>query len=188
MKKLATLSLCFALSIFLVNGQGALQKHNPKVDLNLSPSHNEKINPTSNTTISPKYNWNLNPYRIDALNPSKNYLINPLISTYLNPSVCESLNPMFTNSLQPKSTLWSGNFLFDKDDKLIGFVSVANQNVMLSFNSLGDWTGYYVRSSLTTYNEFGLDGKWTGNFLCPDSMIGYNIFNSAGDWTGQHIK
>ena len=188
MKKLALLILSL-VSLAQINfGQTGLQKHNPLLDFNLSPSHNDKINPTANSAISPKYNWNLSPLHNDALNPTKVNNINPQLNGSVNPNLCENLNPMFTNALHPKNPAWSGNFLFDKDDKLIGFVSVANQQVMLCFNAAGEWNGYFVRSAIGTFNEFSLDGKWTGRFLCPDSSEGYNLFSSEGDWTGEHIK
>jgi hypothetical protein len=188
MKKLALLSLIFLISAEIVFCQTGLQKHNPLLDYNLSPAHNDKINPISNPGINPKYNWNLNPMHNDILNPSKNPAINPESNPSLNASTCQALNPMFANSLHPKNPLWAGNFLFDKDDKLIGFISVACQQILLEFNASGDWTGYFVRSSYGTYNEFSVDGKWTGKFLCPDSSEGYNLFSNDSEWTGEHIK
>ena len=188
MKKLALISLCLLASAQFVFCQTGLQKHNPLLDFNLSPAHNDKINPISNASINPKYNWNMNPMHNDALNPSKNQAINPLINLSLNPSVSQSLNPMFTNALHPKNSTWAGNFLFDKDDKMIGFISVACQQLLLSFNAGGEWTGYFVRSSYGTFNEFTIDGAWTGKYLCPDSNEGYNLFSNDGEWTGQHIK
>jgi hypothetical protein len=71
---------------------------------------------------------------------------------------------------------------------LIGFISLPCQQVLLSFNAKGEWTGYFARSSYGMFNEFGIDGKWTGRFLCPDSSEGYNLFSNDGEWTGEHIK
>lgn len=189
MKKLALTLLPFIFAATIAVSQTGLQKHNPLLDFNLSPSHNDKINPIANSSINPKYNWNVNPMHNDALNPSKNASISPVSNPTFNASTCQSLNPMFTNALHPKNSLWTGDFLFNKDDKLIGFISIANQYIMLSFNASGDWTGYFVKSSYgATFNEFKLDGSWSGRFLCTDSNEGFNLFSSDGEWTGEHIK
>lgn len=188
MKKLVSFSLFLIFSAEIVFCQTGLQKHNPLLDFNLSPAHNDKINPISNPGINPKYNWNISPMHNDVLNPLKNAIINPQSNLSLNPNECQALNPMFTTSLHPKNPAWAGNFLFDKDDKLIGFISVACQQVLLSFNASGEWAGYFARSAYGTFNEFSIDGKWTGRFLCPDSNEGYNLFSNDGEWTGEHIK
>ncbi len=179
------LHLLFFSTIFIGNiafSQTGLQKHNPLIDFNLSPAHNDKINPIANSFINPKYNWNLNPMHNDLLNPLKNAVINPQSNTSLNAAATQGLNPMFTAALHPKNAQWTGNFMFDRDDKLIGFISVANQYIMLSFSANGDWTGYYVKSSFgETFNEFSLEGAWTGKFLCSDSNEGYNVFSKDGE-------
>ncbi|MBS1914680.1 MAG: hypothetical protein JST87_00250 [Bacteroidetes bacterium] len=188
MKKLALLLFVAVVTSSTAFCQPGFQKHNPLLDLNLSPSHNQKINPEFNSGINPKFNWNLNPMHNDALNPIKNQTINPQSNPALNPKLCEVLNPMFANALHPKNPVWHGTFLFDKEDKLIGYISMACQQILLSFNTGGDWTGYYVKSSFNTYNEFTVEGVWTGKYLCPDLNEGYNLFTNEGDWTGNHIK
>jgi len=65
---------------------------------------------------------------------------------------------------------------------------VASQYLMLSFDSTGEWTGFYVKASLGIYNHFDVKAIWDGKYLCFDSVVGYNVFDKQGNWTGQHIK
>ena len=163
-------------------------KQNPKIDLNLSPAHNQKINPNYNSTINPEFNWNINPIQNKAINPEQTTEINPLHNLSLNPKETELFNPMLTNILHPKHPSWKGRYLFDSSDNLIAFVSVASQNILLCFNKEGKWTCYFVKTEKGTFNQFQLSGEWTGRFLCPDSSEGYNLFNKEGVWTGSHLK
>ena len=95
---------------------------------------------------------------------------------------------MYQNGLHPKNPTWRGLYLYDSTDNLIGYVSVATHDVMLSFNLNGEWTGYYVRASPALFNCFDLKGTCAGGFLCYDSKSGYNIFNKEAEFTGEHIK
>lgn len=95
---------------------------------------------------------------------------------------------MYHNEYHPKNPSWKGLYIFNNTDELIGFVSVATQQLMLTFDSTGEWTGFYVRASPGIFNHFDVKGVWDGNYLCFDSVLGYNIFNKEGTWTGQHIK
>jgi hypothetical protein len=79
-------------------------------------------------------------------------------------------------------------FLFNDSNQLFGYISVATQNVMLSFDNSGTWNGYYVKAGRMMYNYFTLFGVWTGMFLCYDSQSGYNLFDKAGKWTHIHVK
>lgn len=170
-------------------GQSVLPvRHNPRIDFNLSPIHNVKINPLHNSTINPKTNWNINPSHNNSINPVFTSGINPLSTSILNPIANEVFNPMFSITLHPKNPAWKGNFLFDNNDNLIGFISSASQNILLCFDLEGNWTCYFIKTPKGTYNEFSLQGHWTGEFLCYDSNGGYNLFNKDGEWTGKHIK
>ena len=163
-------------------------KNNPKLDYNLSPSRNEKINPNRNVIINPQFNWNLNPFHNKLINPDSSLTIHPLHSLILNPKQMEILNPMLNSNLHPRSFSWKGRYLFDSTDNLIGFITVASQNILLCFNKEGLWTCYFVKTAKGTYNQFQLTGEWTGRFLCPDSLEGFNLFSKEGDWTGNHVK
>ena len=163
-------------------------KQNPQVDYNLSPTHNKRINPNFNSTINPAFNWNYNPLQNNTINPDSTSTINPLQNESVNPRLSELLNPMLNNILHPMNLSWQGKYLFDSTDNLIAFVSVASQDVLLCFNKSGQWTCYFVKTPKGTYNQFSLAGEWTGKFLCPDSVEGYNLFNKQGVWTGSHLK
>ncbi len=163
-------------------------KHNPKVDHNLSPAFNQKINPNYNASINPNFNWNYNPIQTRLINPDSTFVINPLHNPELNPKQMEMYDPMLNNILHPRNYSWRGKYLFDSTDNLIGFITVASQNILLCFNKEGRWTCYFVRTPKGTYNQFQLTGEWTGRFLCPDSLEGFNMFTKDGVWTGNHVK
>ena len=170
--------------------QALESRHDPKFDSNLSPTQNGVINPEKNSNINPRYNWNINPAKNNDVNPLDNSTINPLNHFELNPDVNKSLNPMYHNEYHPRNPSWKGLYLFNKSDELIGYVSVATQQLMLCFDSNGEWTGFFVRASNSSgiYNFFDVKGVWTGKYLCFDSMAGYNLFDRDGNWTGQHVK
>jgi len=163
-------------------------KQNPQADHNLSPAYNQKINPKYNPSINPTFNWNYNPLENKSINPDSTSTINPLQNENVNPKASDMLNPMLNNILHPMNLSWRGRYLFDSSDNLIAFVTVASQNVLLCFNKLGQWTCYFVKTPKGTYNQFTLTGQWTGKFLCPDSVEGFNLFNKEGIWTGSHVK
>jgi hypothetical protein len=188
MKKLF-LALVFGSFAWTGFAQTVSSRNDPKFDTNLSPNSNHRINPDKNSSINPKYNWNINPSHNFDINPLYNYSINPANNVEMNPEKIKSLNPMFHNELHPKNPAWAGRYIFNKSDELIGFLSVATQQVMLSFDANSEWNGYYVKAgSGNIYNFFDLKGTWTGQFLCSDSMSGYNVFDKDGAWTGKHIK
>ncbi len=132
MKQQSFIVILFSLFVLQASSQSKLPvKYNPQVDYNLSPSRNMQINPLFNSGINPKKNWNINPAQNVNINPSKNELINPKSNPSVNPNENKILNPMFANSLHPQNLNWQGHFLFDKDDNLIGYISIASQEVML---------------------------------------------------------
>ena len=169
-------------------GGSVAVKQNPKVDYNLSPTHNQRINPNYNFTINPTFNWNFNPSQNKIINPDSTNTIHPLYNTNLNPKEIEIYNPMLNNILHPRNFSWKGRYLFDSTDNLLGFITVASQNILLCFNQEGHWTCYFVRTAKGTYNQFQLTGEWTGRFLAPDSLEGLNLFTKEGVWTGNHVK
>jgi hypothetical protein len=180
--------------VFLLLTQSAVfsqaleNRHDPKVDINLSPTFNSTLNPEKNSNINPKYNWNINPVHNNDVNPEFNSTINPLNHFELNPDVNKTLNPMYHNEYHPKNPSWKGLYIFNNTDDLIGYVSVATQQLMLSFDAQGEWTGFFVKAAPGIYNHFDVKAVWDGKYLCFDSVIGYNLFNKDGTWTGQHIK
>jgi hypothetical protein len=177
---LALVGLCLS--------QEPFSRHDPKRDPNLSPARNNLINPLFNSSINPKFNWNLNPKHNKLIDPISATDINPQFNPDLNPVYNKIYNPMFANSLHPKNPRWSGRYLFDKDDNLIGYVSVASQNILLCFDTNGEWTCYFVKTSTGTYNRFTLEGEWSGQYFCSDGSQGFNLFAATGEWTGQHMK
>jgi hypothetical protein len=166
----------------------AFKGHDPKKDANLNPFVNRKINPDSNLSISPVANWNMNPLKENSLNPTQNSSINPMTNLQLNPQSNDVLNPVIMRSLRPSTETWKGLFLFNDSNQLFGYISIATQNVMLSFDNSGTWNGYYVKAGSYMYNYFTLFGVWTGMFLCYDNQSGYNLFDKNGKWTHIHIK
>jgi hypothetical protein len=189
MKKNFTLVPLFCFCMVSAFSQTELpDKYNPLVDFNLSPSHNKNINPLLNSLINPKLNWNINPAYNNSLNPTKNAGINPKTNPSLNPIDNKILNPMFSNTLHPQNPGWTGHYLFDKDDSLIGFITMASQEVMLCFDKDFKWSCYFIRSSNGSYNQFTLTGEWTGSYLSQDSSEGYNFFSLDGEWTGKHME
>ena len=120
-------------------------KHDPKTDINLSPSSNASINPEKNSNINPKYNWNINPLHNNDVNPTSNSTINPLNHFEFNPDVNKNLNPMFHNEYHPMNPSWKGLYMFNKTDDVVGYISVATQVLMLCFDTQGEWTGFFVK-------------------------------------------
>ena len=122
------------------------------------------------------------------MNPAQNATINPITNRQLNPQTNEVLNPVIMKGLRPSTGTWKGLFIFNDSNQIFGYISVATQDVMLSFDNSGTWNGYYVRAGSQTYNYFTLFGVWTGMFLCFDSQSGYNLFDKSGKWTHIHVK
>jgi hypothetical protein len=166
----------------------AFRGHDPKKDANLNPYINKNINPDSNLSINPSINWNLNPLKENSVNPIQNAVINPMINLQLNPQSNDVLNPVIMKSLRPSTDTWKGLFLFNDSNQLFGYISVATQNVMISFDNNGTWNGYYVKAGRYMYNYFTLFGVWTGMFLCYDNQSGYNLFDKTGKWTHIYVK
>jgi hypothetical protein len=139
MMKTATLFTGLLLRCIFLPAQALESKHNPKVDLNLSPTHNASICPEHNASINPQANWNINPQKnglicpdkVDAINPGKNMDLNPVANT--------AMNPMFAVSMSPKDTRWKGLYLFDKEDELAGYITKYSQELMLEFDRNADW-------------------------------------------------
>jgi len=164
------------------------KKHDPKRDSNLSPATNPAINPDSNQTINPVYNWNINPFHNNDVSPAANKSINPMVNSELNPQINEVLHPVFMKSLLPANPSWNGLYMFTRSNEIFGYISLASQYVMLSFDNNGSWNGYFVKAGRNTYNFFNVFGVWTGMFLCYDNASGFNFFDKSGKWTGMHIK
>ena len=95
------------------------------------------MNPEKNSYINPKYNWNINPLHNNDVNPEFNSTINPLNHYELNPDINKTLNPMYHNEYHPKNPSWKGLYVFNNTDELIGYISVATQQLMLSFDAHG---------------------------------------------------
>jgi len=189
MRRLLTLSVLL-LQVFVLSAQNDLsfKGHDPRKDANLNPFLNKYINPDSNSSINPATNWNMNPLRESSMNPAQNATINPMTNRQLNPQTNEVLNPVIMKGLRPSTGTWKGLFVFNDSNQIFGYISVATQDVMLSFDNGGTWNGYYVRAGSQTYNYFTLFGVWTGMFLCFDSQSGYNLFDKSGKWTHIHVK
>ncbi|MBS1565096.1 MAG: hypothetical protein JST39_11950 [Bacteroidetes bacterium] len=189
MGKRFILTPCILLCCFAAAAQPLVDhKHDPRLDHNLSPHHNATICPEHNASINPQSNWNINPRKnglispehVDQINPSKNKQLNPLVNT--------DLNPMFVVCLSPRFENWKGLYLFDKEDSLWGYITRYSNELLLEFDKNAEWKFFYIKTAIGTFNRFNLNGKWTGEFLCPDSMVGYNLFDNDGKWTGMHIK
>lgn len=188
MGKIFTISAICLMSFAVAKAQYFDAKHNPQVDVNLSPTQNGVIHPDHNSSINPKLNWNINPFKNGLINPEKVATINPKTNKELNPLVNESMNPMFTINMSPKFDQWHGLYLFDTNNALIGYVTKYSQDILIQFDKESNWTFFYVKTAKGTYNQFNLSADWTGNFLVFDSMTGFNLFDKQCAWTGMHIK
>ncbi len=188
MGKIFTIVVFFLLGFLNSNAQFFDEKHNPGLDMNLNPLQNSVIHPEHNSSINPKLNWNINPYKNGLINPDKISTINPKTNSGLNPLENQEMNPMFSIYMSPKFEHWHGLYLFDTNNALIGYVSKYSQDIMIQFDKESNWTCFYVRTAKGTYNQFNLSAEWTGNFLCFDSMTGFNLFDKQCTWTGLHIK
>lgn len=165
------------------------KERDPLINKTISPVDNPRINPEKNFRINPKHNWNINPGMNEAINPDKNKRINPKFNKDFSPQHNQSINPMYSFSLHPlTSQNWQGYYTFDKENNLTGYLVIANQFVVLDFDSKGIWKGYLVKTSTNTYNYFNLQDEWTRTFFCEDSMVGFNCFDAAGEWTGAFAK
>src|SRR5450755_781107 len=133
-------------SILWAQNDMAFKGHDPRKDANLNPFINTSINPDSNLAINPSSNWNMNPLREHSVNPIQNSSINPMINLELNPQSNDVLNPVIMKSLRPSTETWKGLFLFNDSNQLSGYISVATQNVLISFDDSGVWNGYYVKA------------------------------------------
>src|SRR5664279_577106 len=108
---LLTFAACLLMNSPVIS-QALENRHDPKVDINLSPTHNSTLNPEKNSYINPKYNWNINPMHNSDVNPEFNSTINPLNHYELNPDVNKTLNPMYHNEYHPKNPSWKGLYIF----------------------------------------------------------------------------
>jgi hypothetical protein len=106
----------------------------------------------------------------------------------LNPHSNQVLNPVYMKSLLPSHPTWNGLYLFNKNNEIFGYISMATQEVMICFSNKGEWNGYFVKAGNSIYNFFNVTGIWTGMFLCPDNSRGFNLFDNTGKWTGIHAK
>lgn len=183
-------SLFFALFVkpVTVIAQEPSALHNPKIDLNISPQHNKKINPEYSAGINPQKNRNINPFFNKEINPVESTHLNPKMNDLINPLKNQLLNPLLYKNLYPTSTNWSGFYIYDGKDNLLGYITRATKDVLICFDLKGTWTCYYVLTNVGTYNHFDLNGEWTGDYICSDSNAGFNAFNKEGIWTGKHIK
>jgi hypothetical protein len=188
MGKIFTISTLLLLGFFHSGAQFFDAKHNPGIDMNLSPLHNSSIHPEHNSSINPKLNWNINPYKNGLINPEKITTINPKVNTTLNPLANQEMNPMFSIYMSPKYENWHGLYLFDSNNALIGYVTKYSQEIMIQFDKESNWTYFYIKTAKGTFNQFNLSADWTGNFLCFDSLTGFNLFDKECEWTGEHIK
>lgn len=184
---------CILLSVFMLGAINAQEstvakKHDPKIDANLSPNFNPRINPEKNSILHPKFNWNLNPHKNGLICPDKVASINPLKNADLNPIDKTDMNPMFVTNLSPKFVTWKGQYIFDKEDNHIGYITYINQFLIAEFDKTAAWKFFYVKTAKGTYNQFDLEGKWTGAYICSDEMAGFNLFDAKDEWTGMHIK
>ncbi len=135
MKRIVLLTLTCSLICVTSFSQALENKHDPKIDINLSPVSNSTLNPEKNSYINPKYNWNINPMHNNDVNPEFNSSINPINHYELNPDVNKTLNPMYHNEYHPKESLPGKDCIyFNRSDELIGYISVATQQLMLSFD------------------------------------------------------
>jgi len=188
MGKIFTISTLFLLGFLHSGAQYFDRKHNPGLDMNLSPAHNSVIHPDHNSSINPKLNWNVNPYKNGLINPDKIAAINPRQNKEMNPMENPEMNPMFTLNISPKYEYWHGLYVFDSSNNLIGYVTQYSQDIIIQFDKDSKLSFFYVRTAKGTYNQFTLDANWTGNFLVFDSMTGFNLFDKECTWTGWHIK
>jgi hypothetical protein len=188
MGKIFTISAVFIFCFLASKAQFFDDKHNPTLDVNLSPAQNNAIHPDHNSSINPKMNWNINPFKNGLINPDKVPSINPKTNKELNPTENEEMNPMFSIYMSPKFDHWHGLYLFDTSNNLVGYITKYSQEIMIQFDKESNWTFFYVRTAKGTYNQFNLTADWTGNFLVFDSMSGFNLFNKQCAWTGMHIK
>jgi hypothetical protein len=166
----------------------AFKGHDPRKDANLNPYINKEINPDSNLSINPSANWNMNPLKENSVNPTQNSAINPMVNLQLNPQSNDLLNPVIMKGLRPSTETWKGLFLFNDSNEIFGYISIATQNVMISFDGNGTWNGYFVKAGRFMYNYFNLFGAWTGMFLCYDNQSGYNLFDRNGKWMHIYVK
>ena len=125
------------------------------------------------------------PLRNLAINPNDNNRINQEFSPIAN----HSINPMFNFTLHPLSNnQWTGQYIFNKDGQMVGYLVDATQFIKLDFDQKGNWKGYLVKTSTNTYLYYNLQDEWTKGFYCEDSMVGYNIFDGQAEWTGLYAK
>jgi hypothetical protein len=188
MEKKFTFLFLLVLAAGLSKAQQLDVKHSPKQDINLSPVRNLVIHPKHNPVINPKFNWSINPVKNKTINPDNISAINPLGNANLNPLLNNELNPMFTINLSPRHYSWKGMYLFNADDEHTGYITVYSQDLLLEFDKESNWNFFYIKTSKGTFNRFNMDGKWTGEYICSDGMVGYNLFDKGGEFTGTHIK
>ncbi|MCA0399095.1 MAG: hypothetical protein LCH51_16990 [Bacteroidetes bacterium] len=164
-------------------------QRDPLRNLAINPNDNNRINPDKNLRINPKQNWNINPLLNDKINPAKNKLLDPKINKEFSPIANHSINPMFNFTLHPLSNnQWTGQYIFNKDGQMVGYLVDATQFIKLDFDQKGNWKGYLVKTSTNTYLYYNLQDEWTKGFYCEDSMVGYNIFDGQAEWTGLYAK
>lgn len=171
---------CYSLSVL---GQIVPYSRNPKYNNSINPSYTLAINPNFTPSINPKFTPSINPKFTPAINPVYTININPQYNPAINPNFNFTLNPTYNYKLNPKYSEWTGQYMFNSNSDLIGFIVQASDVVSLYFTNAGTWQGYFVGG-----NYFSLDGSWTGSYLCSNSRGGCNFFNKEDEWTGEYCN
>ena len=154
---------------------------NPAINPRLNPDVNPGLNPNINPRLNPKINPRLNPNINPRLNPNINPQLNPNINPKLNPSINPRLNP----NINPRLSNFDGPYVYTLDLEPVGFVLIADDDVMLRFDFQNEAVGLYVAGDEDTYATFNMENEWIGFLvLAEDEPKLFLSFDSNNEWDG----
>ena len=101
---------------------------------------------------------------------------NPIFNHTINPIFNHTINPIFNPN-------FNGYFIYDGENRKVGYLIDANEDVKLIYNLDNTQQGYAVESSQSFYIVFDMSNNWIGYFA-SDGADGFNYFNLNNEWVG----
>ena len=117
--------------------------------------------------INPKYNY--------TINPRYNYRINPLYNNFLDPKSNYSIDPQ-------RNINYNAPFLYDLKLTSRAFLVRANEDVLLVFDSRGEFANFAVRSS-HGFVVFDTNNEWKEHWVAVGNA-GWLRFDGSSNWIG----
>ena len=157
---------------------------NPRRNSSINPRINSSINPRINSSINPRINSSINPRINSSINPRINSSINPRINSSINPRINSSINPRINSSINPRrNAAFGGPYLYNHDQRNVGYLVKANEDVELVFELSGDFSGYLVAANEEVRVQFDTSNQWVGFVVRANEEVSLR-YTTSGEWVG----